>query len=109
MKKFISFIIFLFSIFFIGNVSVYAANNPYLIFDEYGFYSYDDIIKDATFKIQIKDNYIIRIETNLSEWYNDTTREDYKNIKEIYEIYDFNNSEVVIPAEVINNAKQMEF
>lgn len=31
MKKFISFIIFLFSIFFIGNVSVYAANNPYLI------------------------------------------------------------------------------
>lgn len=91
------------------NIKEYEVTISKKTFDEYGFYSYDDVIKDATFKIQIKDNYIIGIETNLSEWYNDTTREDYKNIKEIYEIYDFNNSEVVIPDEVINNAKQMEY
>lgn len=77
--------------------------------DENGDYSLEELIDDATYKIQIKDNYIIRVETDLSTWCNDSTREDYKNIKEIYEVYDFNETEVTIPEEVINTAKEMEY
>ena len=77
--------------------------------DENGDYSLEELIDDATYKIQIKDNYIIRVETNLSTWCNDSTREDYKNIKEIYEVYDFNETEVSIPEEVIKTAKEMEY
>lgn len=76
--------------------------------DENGDYSLEDLIDDATYTIKIKDNYIIRAETDLSTWCNDSTREDYKNIKEIFELYDFNETEVSIPEEVLNNSILIE-
>lgn len=76
--------------------------------DKNGNYSLEELTNDATYKIQIKDNFIIRVETDLSTWYNDPTREDYKNIKQIFELYDFNKTEVSIPEEIINTAKEAE-
>lgn len=64
-----------------------------------------EIINDAKFRIQIKDNYIVRYETNVNEWYN-YTYGDYTNVKNVYEIYDVNKSEIIIPTDIINNAKQ---
>lgn len=76
---------------------------------ENGDYSLEDLTNDATYKIQIKDDLIIRVETDLSTWCNDPVREDYKEIKEVFELYDFNNAKVTIPEEVINNAKETEY
>ena len=77
--------------------------------DEIGWCSLEDLIDDATYIIQIKDNYIIKVETELSKWCNDSVREKYKDIKETFELYDFNETEVTIPEEVINNSILIEY
>ena len=82
-----------------------AKRNAYL----FPIHSDGEIIKSATFKIQIKDEYIIKYETSVSDWYDFNPESNFTDVKITTEIYDINNSEITIPEDIINNAVQKEY
>lgn len=108
MKKFINLVVFLFSIFFIGNISVFASNNPYTVsahdinpdtyiigthmFDEDRTYlSTEDImwaartIDDA----ESKDDMIIYYKNYNGEWINGRTGENI-TVPSTFKIEEYN-------------------